>query len=351
MARRDKPVVVSSSADDFVQSVNTLIESIEPPPVLLLDGLDESLNPFRILRLIRAIARNTNAKIVVTSQSHLRSRLFSKPEEYGFIHFLKLESFTDSETIEFLNRHWVDRPPEIDITQLARQTGGNPLALSILPSLMREIDIEALTDYSESGLLTALVSKTLRREILRQKGGVDESNLLHTLGLLALRGAISTKEVENLLGNASYLERLSLVREDGEGIVRLVHTALSLPLFVLAGAIPPPGTTLRDLEFGAEEAERDSLLDANFLEPAQIQDLRRGLKTIVIGDRGSGKSALFQSLVTNNTAFPESHQALSIRNPTEFLESLEADCCQLYNSRAVPCSVATCGWVQLGEPS
>jgi hypothetical protein len=56
--------------------------------------------------------------------------------------------------------------------------------------------------------------------------------------------------------------------------------------------------TMRDLNFGAPVAERDMArgLESYFIESAAFERVRSGSKTIILGNRGAGKSAIFKVL-------------------------------------------------------
>lgn len=51
-----------------------------------------------------------------------------------------------------------------------------------------------------------------------------------------------------------------------------------------------------DLRFGAEDAERDDLLDESFVPRQNLESILGSGRSIVVGDRGSGKSAIFRKL-------------------------------------------------------
>jgi len=65
-----------------------------------------------------------------------------------------------------------------------------------------------------------------------------------------------------------------------------------------------PSKTLRNLDFGAPAAERDigRGLDKYFVESAAFDRVRSGAKTIVLGNRGTGKSAIFKVLAARERA-------------------------------------------------
>ena len=64
---------------------------------------------------------------------------------------------------------------------------------------------------------------------------------------------------------------------------------------ILQGILPG-AVRLADLKFGSAEAEVDELLDQTFIGSKTLEEILNQQKSIVIGDRGSGKSAMFRKL-------------------------------------------------------
>ncbi len=65
-----------------------------------------------------------------------------------------------------------------------------------------------------------------------------------------------------------------------------------------------PPKVMRSLDFGAPAAERDMGrgLEKYFVESAAFERVRAGAKTIILGNRGSGKSAIFKVLASRERA-------------------------------------------------
>lgn len=89
------------------------------------------------------------------------------------------------------------------------------------------------------------------------------------------------------------------------------------------GTLPPPQTPLQKVDLGdiAAENERFSLPDY-FVKTAQYDEVRRGRAKLVIGRKGSGKSAIFYAIYDQLSASkdnivvdlkPEGHQFLRLR--------------------------------------
>lgn len=79
------------------------------------------------------------------------------------------------------------------------------------------------------------------------------------------------------------------------------------------------------LDFGDESAERDGLLSTSFRHPPEIPAILDGSKTIVLGDRGAGKSAIFRSLCMPATAqTPSNIFVATAGNSSDFLQRMGA---------------------------
>jgi len=84
------------------------------------------------------------------------------------------------------------------------------------------------------------------------------------------------------------------------------------------------------LQFGDEAAERDLLLKATFIPPRDLHFITSGIKTVVLGDRGSGKSAIYCALhdLANAEASDHTPHQLVIaasQNPASFVQQMTAD--------------------------
>jgi len=63
--------------------------------------------------------------------------------------------------------------------------------------------------------------------------------------------------------------------------------------------------------FGAEEAERDELLDKSFVRRPGMEAILDMRRSIIVGDRGSGKSAIFRKLAADTSAV-DGHRSVEI---------------------------------------
>ncbi len=147
-----------------------------------------------------------------------------------------------------------------------------------------------LTDYYEAvvnGVLRTS-SDPARLVLLIERLALFSSP--EPLSGLAEAVRLSSREVRALLQEA---ESLLTWRENQT--VALFHQ--SLRTFILNSRLFTEPFHLENLGFGAEEAEKDGLLQATFMSRPGVSEILAQGRTLVIGDRGSGKSAIFRQLV------------------------------------------------------
>lgn len=212
------------------------------------------------------------------------------------------------------------------VSQLYERTGGSPLFATLLADLLATHSLESLKDLDLSGLsgLQFFVRRALDRDLERIGGDGRRSLLLRNLALLAVRGPSTLSDLQlNDEATQELLTSALVYRRDD--VVSLAHKAIESAVLAVADVLPPPGTHLQDLEFGSEEAERDSLLAKSFIDPPGVNDLRAGRKSIVVGDRGAGKSALFAALIRETHQKNSDLLLLSLDDPAELMLRFESN--------------------------
>jgi hypothetical protein len=137
-------------------------------------------------------------------------------------------------------------------------------------------------------------------EELALAGGQDRTSAL------AGKLRIPEEQIRTLLGPVGAL----LTADQQAGAVAFLH--LSVQEFVLYRRVFVRPFRLADLRFGAEEAERDDLLNASFVGRDSSDRILGQRQSIFIGDRGSGKSAIFRKL-----AEEQSVETLPVANTGE----------------------------------
>ena len=106
-------------------------------------------------------------------------------------------------------------------------------------------------------------------------------------------GEISGLPADRARAAITMLSNISAV-SSGESQLMFAH--VSLVEFHLQNKIIGRDIDLAAFRFGDEAAERDGLLKQNFIPPRDLHFVATGAKTIVLGDRGAGKSAIFRAL-------------------------------------------------------
>ena len=223
---------------------------------------------------------------------------------FGRFKVLQLGGFTPEEAAAMLHEY----SPGLSEAVIARITeiaNGNPLFLRI-----------AAEEFRSSGSLAAnnRYAKSPKRSWansnLAARNSPNSAKLIELLEELALAGGreqvttlasklrISEEEAWRLL-DAPGVGPL-LVLDTSAATAMLFHTAIRG--FIVSLRILPPRLRLADLDFGAEEAERDGLLDDSFVQRRGIESIFRQRRSIIIGDRGSGKSAIFRRLSAGTLA-------------------------------------------------
>jgi hypothetical protein len=262
-------------------------------PVLLLDALDESPYPQRTAALIEELSRLLQGWQVVVA-----SRPGAGVEVRRFARFdvLQLGPLTEADMLEMLAEIAPDLPPDV-ARAVVTFANGNPLVLTLaLRVAQRPAAAGVVSANDLQGLIGMLIDDaigssrdpaTLARilEEIALAGGEDR------ISALAGKLRIPEDRVRDVL---NYTPAWGLLTVDQQPeTVAFVH--ISVQEFVVAQIFGRP-FRLDELRFGAEEAERDDLLDASFVERHSLDRILQQQKSIVIGDRGSGKSAIFRKL-------------------------------------------------------
>ena len=317
-AKIEKPQVIASSGGQALQSVVEIIRALDVAPLILLDGFDETLNSQLILRFVRLVAKNTRALVVVAGRRTVAVDM------KVFKEVLAIRAFTQEEIEELIER----TNPRIQLNPATKSklydiTRGSPLFAKLLVS---QLD-KAQGIFGEAFLIPDNILEIFLKRRLETAGLKDFSSAVRLLVVLALRDSLARSEIADLgFDTLEGLMSLGLLIEDRDRI-RLVHKALETPILLIGGVLPAAGTRLQDLQFGAEEAERDKLLDENFIHLPGYTDIVLGKKNIVVGDRGTGKSAMFSQLEISNvsTSSDQTPRVVPVSHPAEMLKKLEAN--------------------------
>lgn len=325
--------VTASSFADIGDVTRTLRSSSDPPlkeaadilrrasarissPVLLFDALDESPYGPRLASAIEEFSlRLDDWKLVVSSRAPEMASTSRFSPLRGF-RPVKLGNFTRDEVTELLRKYSSELSAN-DIDVIARQDP-NPLAFQIsVRSLQRPASSDLVRRVAGGNLAPRLLgdlvlARTSLKSIIEQQvdqalnSSADPVKLDEMFEDIALAGGserittlaykvrVTEQEVRDLLSTSDVLPLLLF--GDLTGTSALFHHLVSE--IILARRILASPFRLIDLRFGAEEAERDYLLDESFVQPLGMRAIVDQRRSIVIGDRGSGKSAIFHKLAS-----------------------------------------------------
>ena len=263
----------------------------------LLDGLDEVArsDAREINKVIESIPLySSRAQVVVTSRpGEAAERLAKRFRQF------ELGRLQDAEVVELLQRHFAERPTTVDrriINEIVELSEGLPLAVRLLIEVFETTG--AVSKQAVHGLALRQVSGALSA-VPPSVASAEEVTLL--LQLIAIEGGGSLSRLTRLLAipvdrlraAIELLDLIAIQRDERES-VDFVSQYLR-DAFLKSQVTPQkidPGT----LAFGDEAAERDPLLEGRFIPRPDLQRIALGEKTIVLGDRGAGKSAVFKKL-------------------------------------------------------
>jgi hypothetical protein len=265
------------------------------PAVLLVDALDESPYPGRIAAAVEELSlRLNNWKIVVASR-------VGAPDIGRFtgFRFIELSGLSLEEADRLIEAYGPALSP--DVRRRAVALGqGNPLFLRVLANELRS----GLLDTTEIVSLSSMLERIVTRAINISLHPAKLSNLFEQLALaggrdrvtsLAAKMNISEDETRNLLNTA--LTAVLLVFEDADQTVTLFHIVLR-DVILARRIFAHKEVRIAELSFGSEEAERDELLEQTYVRRPSLGVILKQQRSIVIGDRGSGKSAIFRQLAS-----------------------------------------------------
>lgn len=85
---------------------------------------------------------------------------------------------------------------------------------------------------------------------------------------------------------------------------------------------------ISDLKFGNEAVERDELPDESYVQRPTAKTILAQERTIVVGDRGSGKSAILRKLAEDDAVHADEHaraEVCPVTNTADLLHKIVAD--------------------------
>jgi predicted transcriptional regulator/energy-coupling factor transporter ATP-binding protein EcfA2 len=190
-------------------------------------------------------------------------------------------------------------PPRV-ATFLIDMTSGIPPQVRMIVTSRSLHDVKNLLEngflmYSLSPLrpIDGMLAADYSKSVARYDGSLREQLVVllllfssASISLLAEASGRSTSEIEVLVQELSSAGLISRDREQVTLSSRLRRVTAARNLL--------QGSSIENFHFGAEAAEHDPLLKNQFLARPDLARILTGEKTIILGDRGAGKSALFR---------------------------------------------------------
>jgi energy-coupling factor transporter ATP-binding protein EcfA2 len=312
--------VRSSAGEMSVAEAADVLQHANPtsgPRLLLLDGLDETPVPSRVGTEIDELSYHLRGdwQLVVSSRPPPATRVGRHP---GF-RTIFLDRLTHADAHRLLTTVVPGLVPK-NIERAIELSNGSPLFLRLIGEQLRASpDFEIEPDPSPTNYLRRLFGKVLDRssDVAKLTMLIERLALAtgpEPLELLAASVGMSVPDTRRLLSEAA-----SFISWPDEGNVVIAH--VTIREYILASRIFVEPFALADLSFGAEEAERDTLLEASYVPRPGLGSILDQGRTIVIGDRGSGKSAIFRRLHSDGRDGPDGKNVLvlPVADPHPFL--------------------------------
>jgi len=316
--------IVEASGHSIQRAVLNRLRQLPEQTLILLDGVDQISDPYALFLFLKLLREETNVKYIVTGRDSngLRDsrRLFEVFENMDPLSLVDIKFMVENSSNAKIS--------EKVLQQLYEATNGSPLSTNILLSMAKEGDLEKVLNNLKqpSEKTEAIFSSFVDRIFKKLEPIADESQIMRLLNALILLKKFSyfdlTPDDQKI---AHELTLLGVLAENGESI-QFAHPLL-LQYFSKQFSTIQSEVNLSKLTFGAEEAERDILLEEAFQELPGLDELLTGSKNIVVGDRGAGKSAIFSQLPKLTDLHSQSQRVkiIPIKHPANLLKNLETN--------------------------
>lgn len=323
----------TSIIDTFIKGINEIQMIIQKgySLVLIIDDLEFDQDERSYLELIRRLNDLTpnKIKLIIASINQLYNSHFYLNR---FISF-RLQVFNKEESYEFLEKILSKKLKAKDKQTLINASEGNPLLLTIFAKTLSHITLE--TSFTEAEGISSIFHKLIDLTINSDR--FQDKNIRKVLHSIAAIEGVEFDLLKEIIG-IEETQLWSLLDDFVDyGFIlpiasRLPNTKIeyshnSIKEYFSNELYNNFNIKFSDLQFGAEEAERDDQLYSSLVSNPVLNSLLVGNKNIVIGDRGSGKSALFRMLTYNDNPTLTDEVGpkpivLYELNPSSFIQSL-----------------------------
>jgi len=336
-AQFEEQFTVSQKLSEASALIDRLIQLViergnfRPRGYIFLDDLDETRQTGDMVFFIEDLAeRLESASLVVTSRPlPVLNRLGSRTAFDTFT----LTPFTQAELMELLRRRLPEAVlQQADFGELILRSDGNPLLLNMLATYFRESG--TLPSVGETDTFRTVMGRLFAQHLRTDQVGMDARLLLT---LLVFLQPVSTTQLTEIAGLPAERSRVALQELSKSGLINLSDAQVAFAHVLIAEYHLENNVITHDIDinafqFGDEAAERDVLLKQNFMPPRDLHFIMSGAKTIVLGDRGAGKSAIFLALQELNKDRTTPENAVrpcpiitASQNPASFMQQMTAD--------------------------
>jgi ABC-type cobalamin/Fe3+-siderophores transport system ATPase subunit len=322
---------LSGPAEVLEQIIQLVIErtGLKSRAYIFLDDLDEAYRAGDILVAVESLAgRLTSTSLVVaSSESSVVNRLGSRTAFDTFT----LASLTQAEAVQLMRRllsHPALAGPAFE--QSVSRAEGNPLLLTLLASTLRKYG--DLAAFEKTGTISTFLDRLFYPLLESDQTGVDTRLLL---SLLAFFQPVSSDYLAEISGLPVERAQAALKKLSGSTLIsssdrQMMFAHASFAEYHLENNLITNAIDINEFQFGDEAAERDALLKKNFMPPRDLNFVASGVKTIVLGDRGAGKSAMFRALqglnwVSTAAATQPRTITSASQDPASFVQQMTAD--------------------------
>ncbi|QNI30824.1 ATP-binding protein [Alloacidobacterium dinghuense] len=323
---------LSRAAELLERIIQLVIErtGIKSRAYIFLDGLDEVYEAGDIVVAVESLAeRLSSASMVVTSDPSSKVNRLGKRTAFDAF---TLTPLTQAEAVQFIRRLLPDpflTGPALE--QLVLRANGNPLLLNLFASYF--LKYGDLATFEKTDTIRAVLDRLYYELLGSDQTGVDARLLL---SLLVFLQPVSTDYLTEISGLPVERAQAALGKLWGSMLIsssnrQVMFAHASLAEYHLENNLITNDIDINEFKFGDEAAERDALLKKNFMPPRDLNSVTSGAKTIVLGDRGAGKSAMFRALQGLNGAAsaPAAAKPGTItsasQNPASFVQQMTPD--------------------------
>ena len=331
---------ISNPTKSFIDAIRLLDDKLPKQKVIVLliddlnPGLDERLFADFIKRL--STSSLTRIKLVVGTQKYYFANRFTSLALDRVFRIVELKTLAREDASLLLERLLAGKTlPDEEKKSLLNMAEGSPLILSLFVRYLDQLpDLSAIpADQAIKTVLSQLFqtiilfgpspAPDLRMvlDIIAALNGVD-------IGFLSELTGFSDKHLSDIINS---LTSRGLIAQKGTQTAntRLELSHLVFREYLMQDLLSTSGLDITNLQFGAEEAERDKQLFGSLVYNPWLGTLLSGEKSIVLGDRGSGKSALFRVLTDDHSqfseVFPEEKTEIDIlseKDPSVFIQQM-----------------------------